>query len=394
MKIILTSLFSLFIVCIGWGQVGTLRFMHYNVLMFPDANPNKAFRLRPIVNYLQPDIISVNELTAQSGIDSLMKYALDTSKYAPAPWIADGTLISSLFYNKQRVGILRAYAVASNPRKTFVYQMYYKDQDFTLHPDTIKFRQFVVHLKSSQGTDNEFQRAEQTGTIRWHINQNVDKRNCILAGDFNMYTSNEEAYQNLLLPGSGQFFDPIDRPGNWSNNSSFSDIHTQSPRTTSFDNGVTGGMDDRFDFIMTTEDIIDGRYGMRYLPNSYVSVGNDGNHFNKSIIEAPTNNSVPDSVLQALHLMSDHIPVIMDVEFDPANAFNGIYELANTSCNFTPELLQQTAFKKAIIASLDGKLIFNLLPKDSFPKLAAGIYLISVITENNEMCRQKWAVID
>lgn len=393
MRKIFSTILLFSIAALGAAQVGTLRFMHYNLLMFPEANPNKAFRLRPIVNYLQPDIISVNELTAQSGIDSLMKYALDTSKYAPAPWIADGTLISSLFYNKQRVGILRAYAVASNPRKTFVYQMYYKDQDFTLFPDTIKFRQFVVHLKSSQGTDNEFQRAEQTGTIRWHINQSVDKRNCILAGDFNMYTSNEEAYQNLLLPGNGQFFDPIDRPGNWSNNSSFSDIHTQSPRTTSFDNGVTGGMDDRFDFFMATEDIIDGRFGMRYLPNSYTAVGNDGNHFNKSIVEAPVNNSVPDSVLQALHLMSDHIPVMMDVEFNPANAFNGISEIANYSCNFTLEQLQLSAFKRATIRSLDGKYTYELLPKNKLPEMAEGIYFITVEFVDNRICHQKWGVI-
>jgi len=393
MKKFLTTVLLFLGVATAIAQMDTLRFVHYNLLMFPNANPNKAILLRPIVNYLQPDIFSVNELTSQDGIDSLMKYALDTSKYAPAPWIADGTLISSLFYNKQKVGILRAYSLATNPRKTFIYEFFYKAQDFTLHPDTIKFREFVVHLKSSQGADNVFQRAEQTGTIRWHINQSVDKRNCILAGDFNMYTSNEEGYQNLLLPGNGQFFDPIERPGNWSNNSTFSDIHTQSPRTTSFDNGVTGGMDDRFDFFVTTEDVIDGRFGMRYLPNTYIAVGNDGNHFNKSIVEAPANNSVPDSVLQALHLMSDHIPVVMNVEFDPSNAFNGIAEMQNSNCNFSPELLDKIAFNKATIMSLDGKFNWELLPKTKIPELAEGIYIITVYTKNNEICRQKWAVI-
>ena len=48
----------------------------------------------------------------------------------------------------------------------------------------------------------------------------------------------------------GRLFDPIDRIGNWHNNSSFSDVHTQSPRTAQFGGGASGGMDDRFDFIL------------------------------------------------------------------------------------------------------------------------------------------------
>jgi hypothetical protein len=394
MRKLFTAVLMNLIASIAMAQIGQLRFMHYNLLMFPDANPNKAIHLRPIVSYLQPDIISVNELTSQSGIDSLLKYALDTSKYAPAPWIADGTLISSLFYNKQKVGILRAYSIATYPRKTFIYQLYYKEQDFNLFPDTIKFRQFVVHLKSSQGSDNAYQRAEQTATIRWHINQSADKRNCIVSGDFNVYSSNEEAFQNLLMPGNGQFFDPIDRPGNWSNNASFSDIHTQSPRTLSFDNGVTGGMDDRFDFIVATEDIIDGRFGMRYLPNSYTSVGNDGNHFNKSIIESPQNSSVPDSVLQALHLMSDHIPVVMDVEFNPANAFNNIYKVNDDVCYFTLDNLKNSSFQQAIIRSLDGKINLAFFPNSKLPDLLEGIYIVTVIYNKNRICHLKWAVIN
>ena len=48
---------------------------------------------------------------------------------------------------------------------------------------------------------------------------------------------------------NGQLFDPINRIGHWHNNSSFADVHTQSPRTSSFGGGANGGMDDRLSLI-------------------------------------------------------------------------------------------------------------------------------------------------
>jgi hypothetical protein len=45
-----------------------------------------------------------------------------------------------------------------------------------------------------------------------------------------------------------------------------------------------------------------------------IPVGNDGNHLNLAITAPPLNTSVPDSVLQSLYLMSDHLPLICDVE--------------------------------------------------------------------------------
>ena len=104
----------------------------------------------------------------------------------------------------------------------------------------------------------------------------------IFAGDFNFYTSNEEGYQRLIDQGNPiVMIDPIDRPSEpfpsdssvsdpfefyhsssiyfWSN-SSFMDIHTQSTRTSNSglidDSGSTGGLDDRFDFIMMSENFI------------------------------------------------------------------------------------------------------------------------------------------
>ena len=113
----------------------------------------------------------------------------------------------------------------------------------------------------------------------------------------------------------GRLFDPIDRIGNWHNNSSFSDVHTQSPRTTSFGGGANGGMDDRFDWLFVSESILDNQSRMVYIDDSYTAFGNDGNHFNDAI-NSGNNFSVSEQIADALHDASDHLPVYMDVWFD------------------------------------------------------------------------------
>ena len=56
---------------------------------------------------------------------------------------------------------------------------------------------------------------------------------------------------------NGQLFDPINRIGHWHNNSSFADVHTQSPRTSSFGGGANGWMDDRFDWLLVSAQFLD-----------------------------------------------------------------------------------------------------------------------------------------
>lgn len=108
--------------------------------------------------------------------------------------------------------------------------------------------------------------------------------------------------------------DPINMPGNWNNNSSFASIHTQSTRSgENLDCGSQGGSDDRFDQILVSPNVMNGTDSLRYLTNSYIAVGNDGSHFNTSLISAPTNTMYPDSVVRALYYMSDHLPVAMKV---------------------------------------------------------------------------------
>jgi endonuclease/exonuclease/phosphatase family metal-dependent hydrolase len=320
----------------GWAtaQNDTLKVMSYNVLRFPEGNSNKAPILRTIINYVQPDVIGLQELTESSAIDSLRKHAFDTSIYDNANWVQESELMTCMFYNKNKLQLYNQFSIATQPRRTTVCTFYSKTQNFQLNPDTVFFTCMNVHFKASTGSSNEAQRAVQAADIRIFIDNRPSGGNYMLLGDLNLYNASEPAWINLLEDGPNKLNDPINRIGNWSNNSAFSDVHTQSPRTASFDLGVTGGLDDRFDFILPNDAILDGRFGVRYLEDTYFALGNDGQHFNKSIIAAPTNTSAPDSVIQALHDFADHLPVIMDIEFDYSNGFNSTQIPVFQTCNF------------------------------------------------------------
>jgi len=92
-------------------------------------------------------------------------------------------------------------------------------------------------------------------------------------------------------------------------------VHTQSTRSSeSIECGATGGLDDRFDFILVSDNVLSDADSVQYIPGTYWAFGNDTLHYNVSINEnPPANISVPDSVLSAIYYMSDHLPVVMDV---------------------------------------------------------------------------------
>jgi len=140
-------------------------------------------------------------------------------------------------------------------------------------------------------------------------------RNALVGGDFNFYDSAEAGYQ-ILLSGTYPFNDPVDTPGSWDSNVNFLSVHSQATRefgTTPLECGATGGMDSRFDFILASDNVMDGTDGVQFTANSYVTLGNSGNLFNDAINDPANTSGLPKSVLDALHNMSDHLPIILDL---------------------------------------------------------------------------------
>ena len=177
------------------------------------------------------------------------------------------------------------------------------------------FYVYSAHLKSSTGFEAE--RLTGAQTMRTNADALGANQNVIFAGDWNIYNNSEPAYLHMLSAGNAQMTDPLGS-GSWAGTGNALK-HTQSPR---LPNGtlVGGGMDDRFDFQLSTAPMHDG-LGLSLMSGSWVyrGLGNDGAHYNNSI-NAGTNsyyvgNRTRSNALAAdLYDASDHIPVVVEYQ--------------------------------------------------------------------------------
>ncbi len=298
-----------------WGQ-DTIRIMYYNILNFPNETPERVTYLRKIIQYAQPDILVVNELLTLDGANLILNEGLNTwgaTNFQGANFINGPDTDNMLYYNSDKLGFIQQAQVPTTLRDISEYQLYYKSPGLSLASDTIKLNLYSVHLKAGSGFFA--QRKEEVQTLKFHLNTKSGIENVFVGGDFNFYSGNESGCLTLRDVGAVKLFDPIDEIGDWSSNSAYASIHTQSTRTSPLDDGSGGGMDDRFDLIFTTADVADNTNGLRLLSDSYQALGQDGERYNGSIVD-PYNASVPDSISEALYFMSDHLPVMMDVVTD------------------------------------------------------------------------------
>ena len=159
---------------------------------------------------------------------------------------------------------------------------------------------YTAHLKSGNGSSQRQQRATETANIRSDADNLGQGIPIIYAGDFNLFSSAEQAWDNMLDNGNGQAFDPLDRPGDWHDDAAFLRLHSQDPG---------GAMDDRFDFQFITAELSDGA-GIDYVQGSYHVFGNNGSHALNHHIT--TGSGAASDVLAALAAASDHLPVVAD----------------------------------------------------------------------------------
>lgn len=310
---------------LAWTQDQTITMVSYNLLNFPNGRddcgtnvivPNRADTLKEIMNYIQPDIFGACEVQTQAGVDAVLSQALNTggnTNYAAANFVASGYLNTALFYNTDKLVLKSQDAVVSYPRSINHYVLYVKDPNLSVYLDTTFIDVYMLHLKAGSGAENEGKRADQTAVLMNYIANQPSNHNTFVCGDMNVYSSNGDGYVNMTS-GPAALKDPINKPGNWHNNSSFSQYHTQATRTNlNYDCGVKGGLDDRFDQILVSQNVMNGNDHAIYQSGSYHAVGNDGNHFNDAIKEG-TNSMYPESLVNALYYMSDHLPVMMKVD--------------------------------------------------------------------------------
>lgn len=316
MKIAVLILISLAVQC-SFGQ-DSLKIMYQNVLNFPGTTPDRADSLRNIISYVQPDVYVICELETAAGADLILNNAFNVygkTNYQRANFEDGPYTDNMLFYNTDKLGLVSQLQLGTVLRDISVYKMYYKAPNLSAISDTIYFYFFGCHLKA--GSADYQQRNLEIQQAKYYLNSIENKvENVFIGGDMNVYSAYESAVLTLKNTGSVPLFDPINVEGNWSGNGSFADYHTQSTRYgAGYGGGTGGGMDDRFDMILVSADVLNNDNGVYYIPNSYKALGQDGNRFNQEI-NSPTNFSIPDSVANALHRVSDHLPVLMTVALD------------------------------------------------------------------------------
>jgi len=311
----------------------TIRMMQYNLLGYNDyssyctvlnnAMADKDGDLKTIIKYVKPDIFTVNEMGANAtNPQHLMDTAMNVDgvtyyKRADYTNLSSSNIVNMLYYNSVKLSLHSQSVLVTGIRDINMYRLYYNASDLSITHDTAFLYCIVAHLKAGSTNADKTTRALQTSHIMSKIDSMHLSANFMVMGDFNVQASSEVCFQNLVgYPDTSlRFHDPVNKLGNWNNNSSFAAYHTQSTSLAGDGCKASSGLDDRFDFILVAGNILYGADKVQYIQGSYHALAQDGNHYNQSV-DSPANNSVPPNVLTALADMSDHLPVIMDLKVD------------------------------------------------------------------------------
>ena len=96
---------SLLFFSISCYSQNTIKTMFYNVLWFPELNPNRIDLLQEVLQDYEPDIFMVCELQSQEGADAILNIGLNgdgNNNFSAAPYFENqsggGNLQQALFY--------------------------------------------------------------------------------------------------------------------------------------------------------------------------------------------------------------------------------------------------------------------------------------------------------
>lgn len=298
-----------------------VKVMHYNLLQYGNecgsvTLAQKNQWLSTILGYYQPDILTVNELAPNEAYSSNIKVkGFSYSKnieYGEISNEAGSNIVNNIFFNTELFGYEGGEVLEGGLRDINVYTLYDKTS-LEAGLDTIRLHLVIAHLKAGSNGSDVSQRAKEAGLIADWLASQPAEANILVMGDLNVQGSGEDAYQTLISPaGEHVLEDPTGVTTGWAGREHAA-LHTQSTRSFSSDCGVTGGMDDRFDFIFTSQPVMQGFAGVAYVPESYKTFGNDGNSYNQEL-GCSANESVPALICASLKQMSDHLPVVLELD--------------------------------------------------------------------------------
>lgn len=284
--------------------------MFYNLLNYENnfESRNRTPHLRDILEEIKPDLFLVCELKDENASNYIFNNAIlpANSSFKKATFESgqspDRSLLQMAYYDADKLILEKENILRTTLRDINHYTFRLKTDNSSSNP--IFLEVFVTHLKASRGQSNRERRLSSVNEFVNELSRIPADSHVIFAGDFNFYTSNEPGFQLLINQSNPiQIIDPINRlcppfPNDendyydedydstyfW-NNPSFSDVHSQSTRSSSLADGAGGGMDDRFDFIMFSKNFTTST-DLYYVNATYKTIGNNGNCYNDNVIDS------------------------------------------------------------------------------------------------------------
>lgn len=310
----------------GYSQTN-IKTMFYNLLYYPSGDPqDREDTLKDILDTYNPDIFTVCELETEIGADEILTQSIQTSRpnFARAVFVSnqsdatpDNQLNQMVYYNTDMFTLESQQTHTTYIRDIMQYTLLLKTEDQVTNPIRIEY--FVTHFKSSDGTANKNIRLDMANVFT-AVLENLDPdAYVVFSGDFNLYTSSEPSYQEILDSTNAiVMIDPINDNSSlqsWSNDTpTYTAMHTQATRVYQQNgNGAYSGLDDRFDFSFVSENLINGTE-LFYVDGTYDEYGNNNNCYNLDISDASCTGTYSQSLRDDLYLMSDHLPVVMELQ--------------------------------------------------------------------------------
>jgi len=401
-----------------YSNFDTLTTMHWNTYNYNGTsgvnNPDRNLHIRRVLQYMKPDIFTVNEQQNSNGPSTLLSQCLNVfgeTRYQSAAWMTEGggDSYSHIFYNRNKFALLSQRGIASTPRGIAVYRMLYLPSVEQGSTDSVILLYYSLHPKASNTASDQSQRNTTANTLMADVRgQAPTDQNMLIQADLNIYTPTEASYLAYTNATSFRGFrDPLNRTPATPATADFRTaiILTQSPRTTQFDGGVNGGLDSRFDFIFVQPHMMRDTARVRLVPNSYRAIGNDGRANGGNIVMSG-NTAYPDSVATGVYYGSDHLPVASKLAIARTVTITATADKAseepflrmNTLNPSSINILPQGCHCKGLVEIMNtaGQTVSQIIvaPGESevtIPTLPIGVYFIRA-TEGDKQVNQRFLV--
>ena len=172
----------------------TVKITFYNLLNFPAAQQDRIDTLKKVLDYIQPDIFVVNELTSFNGAGLIKNNALNVggvNRFSSAVFYDGPDTDNMLFYDHDKFTLYSQHQIVTTLRDISEYVLYYNEPDLASTQDTLFLYIYSLHLKAGSQTSNVNWRNQDAIILKTFLVNNNRNSRLIVGGDFNFYNHTE-----------------------------------------------------------------------------------------------------------------------------------------------------------------------------------------------------------